>query len=175
MLRRFAYPLIAVFAVVSSLVAPVFLTAAPAAASTSHPPTAHGPNWLAILGVIFFAATIVIIARLLLRSKPEKDRSRRGDPWISGALDDGTDVMDAITDPGLVRVVPPVRYGPEPEEVLTGAVVDSDDWTKAMTVPAPPIQVEPTGFAEAWIAAFERGEILDPSVWSAKMLEGVPR
>lgn len=180
MSRRFRYAPAAVFMAVSSLVAPVFLTATPAAASTLATPTPHGPNWLAIAGVVFFAASIVIIVWLLMRSpskpRPEKDRSRRGDPFIGGTLGDGTDVMDAITDPALdtVRIVPAVRYGPEPEP-LVGAVVAEDDWTTAMTVPAPPIKVAPTGFAEAWIAAFERGEILDTGAWSAKMLEGVPR
>ncbi len=175
MYRRFLHALSTLFIAFSFLVAPVFLTAAPAAAATSPLPPGHGPNGLAVAGVVFFIASIVIIVRLLTRS-PETDRSRRGDPFIGGALDDGTSVMDALTDPGLetVRIVPPVSYGPEPE-ILTGAVVDSNDWTTSMTVPAPPIEVKPDGFAEAWITAFERGEILDTGTWSAKMLESPQR
>jgi hypothetical protein len=118
---------------------------------------------------VFFAATLIVIARLLLKQPPR-------DPWAGGTIGDGTDVMDAITDPNLPAhgyERPTVTYGPEAADTaLTGAVVGDADWKTAMTVPAPPITPQPSGFASAWIAAFERGENLDLQTWSQRALEG---
>lgn len=137
----------------------------------SSSPVSHGPNLLAILGVVFFAASLIVTARLLTAGKTRKPR----DPWAGGTIDDGTDAIDALTDPNLPAhgyERPEVVYGPEPADALVGAVVGDADWETAMTVPAPPITPQPSGFAEAWIAAFERGENIDPATWSQRMLEG---
>jgi hypothetical protein len=136
----------------------------------SNSPATHSLNLVAVAGAVFFAASIVIIIRLLLKTRPARD------PWAGGTIDDGTDVMTAITDPNLPAhgyERPSVQYGPEPDDtIVTGAVIGQDDWQTAMTVPAPPIIPRASGFADAWIAAFERGENLDPDMWSARMLEG---
>ena len=172
MSRRFMHALFVVFITFSSLTVPVFLTAAPATASTTAVPSSHGTNWIAVLGVIFFASSLIVTIWAVFFRKPRPPR----DPFAGGTLTDQTDVMDAITDPGLPahgyeRPEPVTQtFGPEPSNVtLVGSVVDEQDWTMAMTVPAPPIVAKPTDLAEAWLAAWDAGEILDTGEWSATM------
>jgi hypothetical protein len=148
MSRRFLYALVVVFVAFSSLVAPVFLTAATAAAAVRGqvPPPGGIPHWVAAAGAVFFAGSLLVTIKLLRDRRRDRDLSSRGDPWPGWAHADGKTAPEAITSPDL-----PAVKDLEPEPVLTGVVVT--DWAVAMTAPAPPIVATPTApeVAEQWI------------------------
>jgi len=147
--RRFAHPLIALFAFLFSLVVPVFLAASPAAAGTAATAPHGVPQWMPVAGLVFFLGSLAVTVWLLVQRRRDPDLSTRGDPWHGWNHADGKDAYEAATDPSLTAI-------PSTTAVM-GTVVPEDDWTAAMSIPAPAIQAYPVApeVAERWISAHE--------------------
>jgi hypothetical protein len=124
------------------------------------------PRWM-LWGILISCILALGITVWALFSR----RGRDYDPFEApGEALDATSVIEAITDPHL----PAVGYErPEPDTQpvpVYGTVVETADWATAMTVPAPEIVARPTGLADEWIAAFERGEQPDTDAFSQRIL-----
>jgi hypothetical protein len=102
-----------------------------------------------VAGLVFFTGSLAVTIWLLVQRHRDRDLSTHGDPWPGWGHADGKNAYEAATDPGLAVV--------HDDTAVLGTIVADNDWTVAMTMPAPAIQAYPVApeVAEQWITVSE--------------------